>query len=92
MLDLAGLGTAMTQREALRERIKQHVAQHLGDPSLTVDCIAHALSCSRRQLYNAFAEEADGVTGYILRGAGSKAAARPSTAAAAISFRSPTWR
>ena len=27
MLDLAGIGTAMTQREALRERIKQHVTR-----------------------------------------------------------------
>ncbi|MGD9835588.1 MAG: helix-turn-helix domain-containing protein, partial [Piscinibacter sp.] len=26
-----------------------------------------ALNCSRRQLYNAFAEEPDGVAGYILR-------------------------
>ena len=31
MLDLAGIGTAQTQREALRERIKQHVTEHLGD-------------------------------------------------------------
>ncbi len=67
LLDLAGIGTAVTQREALRERIKQHVTQHLGDPALTVDAIAHALNCSRRQLYNAFAEEPDGVAGYILR-------------------------
>jgi len=66
MLDLAGIGTAVTQREALRERIKQHVAAHLGDPALTVDAIALALNCSRRQLYNAFAEEPDGVAGYIL--------------------------
>jgi AraC-like DNA-binding protein len=67
MLDLAGIGTAVTQREALRERIKQHVGEHLADPSLTVDAIALALNCSRRQLYNAFAEEPDGVAGYILR-------------------------
>lgn len=67
MLDLAGIGTAVTQREALRERIKQHVSDHLGDASLTVDGIALALNCSRRQLYNAFAEEPDGVAGYILR-------------------------
>ena len=67
MLDLAGIGTAVTQREALRERIKQHVAEHLADPALTVDAIALALNCSRRQLYNAFAEEPDGVAGYILR-------------------------
>ena len=67
MLDLAGLGTTMTQREALRERIKQHVGEHLGDPALNVDSIAHALNCSRRQLYNAFSEEPDGVAGYVLR-------------------------
>lgn len=67
MLDLAGIGTATTQREALRERIKQHVGAHLGDPSLSVDGIALALNCSRRHLYNAFSEEPDGVAGYILR-------------------------
>lgn len=66
LLDLAGEATAQTQREALRERIKQHVAQHLADPGLTVDAIARALNVSRRQLYNAFAEEADGVAGYVL--------------------------
>jgi AraC-like DNA-binding protein len=66
LLDLAGQHTAVTQREALRERIKQHVAQHLADPRLTVDAIARAMNVSRRQLYNAFAEEADGVAGYIL--------------------------
>jgi AraC-like DNA-binding protein len=66
LLDLAGHATAVTQREALRERIKQHVAQHLAEPGLTVDAIARALNVSRRQLYNAFAEEEDGVAGYIL--------------------------
>ena len=67
MLELAGAATAVTQREALRERIKQFVAERLGDPALSVDAIALALNCSRRQLYNAFAEEPDGVAGYILR-------------------------
>jgi AraC-like DNA-binding protein len=67
MLELAGHTTAVTQREALRERIKQFVTEHLGDASLSVDAIALALNCSRRQLYNAFAEEPDGVAGYILR-------------------------
>ena len=66
LLDLAGHATAQTQREALRERIKQHVGQHLADPGLSVDAIARALNVSRRQLYNAFAEEPDGVAGYIL--------------------------
>ena len=30
-----------------------------------MDGLARALNCSRRQLYNAFAEEPDGVAGYI---------------------------
>ena len=67
MLDLAGIATAQSQREQLRERIKQHVATHLGDPGLSVDSLALALNVSRRQLYNAFAEEPDGVAGYILQ-------------------------
>jgi AraC-like DNA-binding protein len=66
LLDLAGLGTAATQREAVRERIKRHVAEHLGDPGLSVESLARALNCSRRQLNNAFSEEPDGVAGYIL--------------------------
>jgi AraC-like DNA-binding protein len=66
LLDLAGQATAQTQREALRARIKQYVAEHLAEPGLTVDAIARALNVSRRQLYNAFAEEADGVAGHIL--------------------------
>jgi AraC-like DNA-binding protein len=66
LLDLAGHGTAATQRETLRERIKQHVLRHLADPALSVDEIARALSCSRRHLYNAFADEPDGVAGYLL--------------------------
>jgi AraC-like DNA-binding protein len=66
LLDLAGHATALSQRETLRERIKQYVAQHMADPGLTVDVIARALNVSRRQLYNAFAEEPDGVAGYIL--------------------------
>jgi AraC-like DNA-binding protein len=66
LLDLAGRPTAVTQREALRERIKQHVMRHLGDPALSVEQIARALNCSRRHLYNAFADEPDGVAGYVL--------------------------
>lgn len=66
LLDLAGRGTGLTQREALRDRIKQHVMRHLGDPSLSVDRIALALGVSRRQLYNAFADEPDGIAGFVL--------------------------
>jgi AraC-like DNA-binding protein len=66
MLDLAGVTTGATQKEQLRDRIKRHVTEHLGDPGLSVDAIATALGTSRRNLYNAFADEPDGVAGYLL--------------------------
>jgi AraC-like DNA-binding protein len=66
LLDLAGRGTALTQREALRSRIKQLVMRQLGDPRLSVAQIAAALGVSRRHLYNAFAGEPDGIAGYVL--------------------------
>jgi len=66
LLELAGGESAPTQRASLRERIKQLVERRLGDPSLNVEAIALALNCSRRQLYNAFSEEPDGVAGYVL--------------------------
>ena len=66
LLELAGRDSAPTQREALGERIKQLVARRLGDARLSVDTIAVELNCSRRQLYNAFSDEPDGVAGYVL--------------------------
>lgn len=67
LLDLAGRGTALTKAQALRDRIKALVAHRLGDAGLSVDDIALALRCSRRQLYNAFNDEPEGVAGYLLR-------------------------
>ena len=67
LLELGGQETASTQREALKDRIKGHVARHLRDPQLSVDGIARALNCSRRHLYNAFAGDADSLAAYIQR-------------------------
>jgi AraC-like DNA-binding protein len=65
--EAAGLESAVTQREALRDRIRGYVQQHLRDPALSVDAIARALNCSRRHLYNAFAGEGESIAGYIQR-------------------------
>lgn len=67
LLELSGQETAATQREALRDRIRAYVYQHLRDPALSVDGIARALNCSRRHLYNAFAGEGESIAGYIQR-------------------------
>ncbi|MDM0111709.1 helix-turn-helix domain-containing protein [Variovorax sp. J22R133] len=67
LMELAGQQTAVTQREALKDRIRSHVATHLRDPALSIDGIAHALNCSKRHLHNAFSDEDDTLTEYILR-------------------------
>lgn len=55
LLELAGHETAVTQKTALQDRIRDHVARHLADPQLSIDHIARALNCSKRHLHNAFA-------------------------------------
>ena len=65
LIELSGQETAQTQREVLKDRIRGYVALHLRDPELTVDQIAHALNCSKRHLYNAFAEEDQTLASYI---------------------------
>ena len=67
LLEAAGQETAVSQREALRDRIRAYVHQHLRDPALSVDAIARALNCSRRHLYNAFAGDGESIAGYIQR-------------------------
>ena len=65
--EIAGQETSVTQREALRDRVRTYVQQHLRDPNLSVDAIARALNCSRRHLYNAFAGEGESIAAHIQR-------------------------
>lgn len=67
LLELAGQQTQLTQREALKDRIRAYVALHLRNPALTVEQIARALNCSKRHLYNAFADEDETLAQYIQR-------------------------
>jgi len=65
LIELSGQQTALTQREALKDRIRGYVALHLRDPALSIEQIAHALNCSKRHLYNAFADEDETLASYI---------------------------
>lgn len=65
LVELAGQATQLTQREALKDRIRGYVALHLRDPGLTVDRIAVALNCSKRHLYNAYADEPQPLASHI---------------------------
>lgn len=67
LVELAGQSTAVTQREALKDRIRAYVSVNLRDPGLSIEQIAHALNCSKRHLHNAFADEDETVTSYILK-------------------------
>lgn len=66
LIELSGQETAVTQREALKDRIRTYVATRLRDPRLSIDQIAAALNCSKRHLHNAFAGEDDTLASYIL--------------------------
>lgn len=65
--ELAGQGTAVTQLEAFKDRIRDFIGKHLRDPGLSIDRIAQGLNCSKRHLHNAFADEEDTLAHYILR-------------------------
>lgn len=65
LLELSGQETASTQKVALRDRIRDHVARHLRDPRLSIEHIAQALNCSKRHLHNAFAEGDQTLASYI---------------------------
>lgn len=67
LLELAGQATAVTQREALKDRILAYVARNLRDPQLSIDRIAQALNCSKRHLHNAFGDDDETLAGTILR-------------------------
>ncbi|MFI5447835.1 helix-turn-helix domain-containing protein [Polaromonas sp. UC242_47] len=67
LIELAGQGTAVTQREALKDRIRAYVSVNLRDPALSIEQIAQALNCSKRHLHNAFSDEDDTLASYILR-------------------------
>lgn len=67
LLELAGQQTALTQREALKDRIRGYVALNLHNPALSVEQIAHALNCSKRHLYNAYADETETLASHIQR-------------------------
>jgi len=65
MLENAGERLPATTGQLLRERIRAHVDQCLGDPQLDPDAIARALNCSKRLLHKAFENEDCSLLQYI---------------------------
>ena len=65
LLDACGRAASLSSSELLLSRIKAYVRQHLRDPALSVDAVATALNCSKRHLYNAFADERLSISQHI---------------------------
>jgi len=65
MAEFSGDRTAASSTQAVRERIKAFVLDHLRDPELNADCIAAALHCTKRYLHKAFEMEGVSVGDYI---------------------------
>lgn len=63
--ELAGQASQMSQQLALKDRIRAYVMAHLREPTLTVNVLAQVLNCSKRHLYNAFADAPIGLSGFI---------------------------
>ena len=62
---LAGQATAVTQKQALFDRICAHVAAHVREPGLSVESVAAALNCSKRHLHNAFVDSQHSLGAFI---------------------------
>ncbi len=65
LLDACGRAASLSASELLLGRIKAYVRQHLRDADLSVESMARALNCSKRHLYNAFADEPLSIAQYI---------------------------
>lgn len=60
LMERAGKPTSLSLREALRDRIRTYIHRNLRDPDLSIDRIAAALRCSKRNLHKTFSN--DGAT------------------------------
>lgn len=67
LMERAGRPTSLTLREALRDRIRTYILRNLRDPELSIDRIAAALRCSKRNLHKAFSNDGATISDTIWR-------------------------
>jgi len=67
LLERSGLPTALSHKEALRDRIKGYIERNLRDPGLSIDQIADAFQCSKRNLHKAFSHDGATISDHIWR-------------------------
>lgn len=67
LMERAGRPTSLSLREALRDRIRTYIHRNLRDPGLSIDQIAAALRCSKRNLHKAFSNDGATISDTIWR-------------------------
>jgi len=67
LLERSGVPTDLSHRAALRDRIKAHIERSLRDPGLSIDQIADALHCGKRNLHKAFSQDGTTISDHIWR-------------------------
>jgi AraC-like DNA-binding protein len=65
LLERSGMPTALSHKEAMRDRIKAYIERNLRDPGLSIDQIADAFQCSKRNLHKAFSHAGTTISEYI---------------------------
>jgi|APLak6261690433_1056193.scaffolds.fasta_scaffold05032_1 AraC-like DNA-binding protein len=67
LLERSGMPTALSHKEGMRDRIKAYIERNLRDPGLTIDQIADAFQCSKRNLHKAFSHDGATISDHIWR-------------------------
>jgi AraC-like DNA-binding protein len=66
ILDPLNEDPTVNSKEALRERVKQYISNHLGDPELSIAKLASVTHCTKRYLHMVFESERVSLSDYIL--------------------------
>jgi len=66
LLDSTDGERAVNSKDALRERVKQYISNHLGDPDLSIARLASVTHCTKRYLHMVFESEQVSLSDYIL--------------------------
>ena len=65
LLERAGECSPLAARESLRDRIKNFIDAHLRDPQLSIDDVAQACNCGKRNLHKVFRDEGTTISQYL---------------------------
>jgi AraC-like DNA-binding protein len=57
----------VNSKEAIRERVKHYISDHLRDPDLSITKLASTTHCTKRYLHMAFHSENQSISDYILK-------------------------